>query len=106
MPDVAGAVLNPDQRALERSDGAHGPDADEARVFGIVAAAFDLHRQPEHLQKQDSYKNDQVAIAAEYRFHNISFKFRVAGFARADRKILSSSKFEVWSQSVCPKLET
>src|SRR5271166_703824 len=79
VPEIAGAVLSPDQSALERSDRAHSPDADEARAFRVVAAAaFDLRRQPQHLQKQDSYQNDQVAVAAEYGFHESSFKFLVS----------------------------
>jgi hypothetical protein len=39
-----------------------------------------LHRQPEHLQKQHPYQDDQVAIAAEDGFHNTSFEFLVSSF--------------------------
>jgi hypothetical protein len=45
------------------------PDANQARVFGVVAAAFNLHREPQHLQKQHSYKYHQVAVAAKHGFH-------------------------------------
>ena len=50
-PEVACAVLDPDQAALERSDGVHDPDTDQTRVFCIIAVALDLRRQAQNLQK-------------------------------------------------------
>ena len=38
-----------------------------SRVILRVVATLNLHRQPEHLQKQHSYQDDQVAITAEDR---------------------------------------
>ena len=54
VPEVPGAVLRPDQHALQRSNGAHCPDANQAGMLG-VGAALDLHRKSQHLQKQHSH---------------------------------------------------
>ena len=72
-------LLRPDQGSFERSYGADGPDTDQPGILRLVAT-LNLHRQPEHLQKQHSYQDDQVAITAEDGFHNSvsSFRFRVS----------------------------
>ncbi len=49
VPEIAAAVLDPDQTALEGGDRAHRPNADQASFFLIAAAFFDLHRQPKYL---------------------------------------------------------
>ncbi len=38
--------------------------------MGLIADALHLHGQPEHLQEQHSYQDDQIAVSAEDGFHN------------------------------------
>ena len=72
VPEGAAAVLQPDQRTLQRSDRVDRPDADQAGFFYLTAAFFDLHGQTEHLQKQHSHQDDQVAVTAKDGFHKTS----------------------------------
>ncbi len=79
-PEIAGAVLQPDQAALQRSNCAHRPDADQAGVVLGVTSALDLDREPQHLQEQHTHQDDKVAITSEHRFHEGNFKFLVSSF--------------------------
>ena len=40
---------------------------------GFAVSAFDLDGEAEHLEKEDSYQDGEVAIAAENGFHGDSF---------------------------------
>jgi hypothetical protein len=97
VPQAASAVPHPDQAALEGSDGAYRPNADQARLFLIHAVLLDLHRQPEHLQKQHSHKNDQVSITANDGFHKKPVS-KVQGFKVSMRQGPPSEGLSAYSQ--------
>ena len=66
----------------------------------LIVPALDLHGQPEYLQEQHAHENDQVAIAAEYGFHNVSFQVRVSGFA--EKQI---NRYPAFKSTACPSLD-
>ena len=65
VPEVAGAVLRPDQDFFQRGDDVDTPTRGSGAWFSHLAAAFDLNREAQNLKKQDSHQKTDVTIAAD-----------------------------------------